>query len=133
MPIMRWAPNQDQNVYVMVGPSGGRPDFEQVPRISSTIFAPPGQDVTPPAGIVHLVGDLVFYPHVARMALLSAIGRWIAHWVVFRGGWTVYIDAPDRDPIKIRCAGRAEARVRADQLAVEMETHGVEAVDRLAR
>jgi hypothetical protein len=132
MPIMRWAPAQDRTVYVVTGPSGGRPALDRARHVSSAVLAPPDRDAWPRINVVHLLGDAVFYPYAARAAALGAIGRWIAHWVVFRGGWTVYVDAPDRDPIKIRCANRTEAQVRAGQVAERIEAEGEEAVDRLS-
>jgi hypothetical protein len=133
MLAMHPLPAQDRTVYMMVGPSGGRPDFEHVVDLSATLFADSDADLGRRPSVVQLVGDSIFYPHLARVALLGAIGRWVAHWVIFRGGWSVYIDAPDRDPIKVRCANRTEAQVRADQLAAEIEAHGVDVVDKLRR
>jgi hypothetical protein len=110
---MRWARTDDRTVYVIVGPSGGRPDVEPVPP-------PPSE----PPGVVQLIGDAIFYRHRVRTAMLGAIGRWLAHWVIFRGGWTVYVDAPDSDPVKIRCANRLAAQERAEQLVEEISANG---------
>jgi hypothetical protein len=50
--------------------------------------------------------------------VLAVLGRWLVWRLVFRGGWTVHLDAPDSDPRKIRCADQA----RADALAEELKS-----------
>lgn len=126
-------PAQDRTVYVTIGPSAGRPDFERVAALSAALFTVSDRDLGGPGSVVRLVADSISYPRLARDALLGAVGRWVVHWVIFRGGWSVYIDAPDRDPIKVRCANRGGALARMDQLAAEIEAHGVEIVDELRR
>lgn len=49
--------------------------------------------------------------------VLNVLGRWLAYRLVFRGGWTVQVDAPDRDPVRIRCRNRDRALETALDLA----------------
>jgi hypothetical protein len=126
---MQPLPAQDRHVYITVGPSCGRPDFDRMAELSSTVFTVADEQQGRPVNVVQLVVDAFFYPNMARVALLGAVARWLAHWVIFRGGWSVYIDAPDRDPSKIRCASREEAQARAGRLAAEIQAHGPGVVD----
>lgn len=131
MHVMQWPPAQDQTVYVTIGPSGGRSHIDQVARVPGTGVEPAQQTGLLPIKAVYLIGDAIFRSHAVRTGMLSDIGRQMIHWVVFRGGWTVYVDAPGRDPIKLRCANRAAAQARAAQLVDEIEAYGGEALDRL--
>jgi hypothetical protein len=78
-----------------------------------------------------LVAASVFYRGFTSAAVLSVVAHWLAHWVIFRGGWTVHVDAPDRDPIKLRCRGRQEAEARARQIADDVAVRGEAAIDHL--
>jgi len=80
---------------------------------------------------VQLAGDALFYPYFARITLLDVLARWLVHRVVFQGGWTVYVDAPDRDPVKVRFPDRDQAAIHAQELAARIDTEGVSAVDAL--
>jgi hypothetical protein len=127
MAAVHLPPAGDRTVHLTVGPSGGWPDG---PPGAAPPDVPAGSGGTPGAvRVVWLAGDMIFHPALARRAMLGALGRRLVHWLVFRGGWTVYVDAPDRDLIKIRCAGREDAEARAGRLAERIRTHGEAALD----
>jgi hypothetical protein len=75
----------DRRVFVSIGPSGGRPAFIVIDRYT---LDPIDADAS---------------------SALAAGGRWLVNKLIFRGGWTVHIDAPDADPARIRCRSRAAA------------------------
>lgn len=127
---MRWARSEDRTVYVTIGPSGGRANFEAADRSAAHETDVDQQDRR---NVVQLVSDALLDHRAAQVAMVSDLGRWLVRWVVFRGGWTVYIDAPDRDPIKVRCPNEATARERVDQIVALIETNGVDVVDELSR
>ncbi len=82
-------------------------------ELSAEVFRSDERPQGGAARAVQLAGDAIFFPYLARAVLLDGLAQWLVHRVIFRGGWTVYIDAPDRDPVKVRCADREEATVRA--------------------
>jgi hypothetical protein len=105
---VEFAKAEDRRIFIRVESSGGRPGID----------VRPGE---PPA-----INDEFTF-----RAVLSVLLRWLLHWGIFRGGWTVHIEAPDRDPIKIRCANRAEAEAYADRLTAGLKERGPEALDEL--
>lgn len=61
-------------------------------------------------------------------SVLTVFAYWFAYRVLFRGGWTVHVDAPGRDPIKIRCRDHASAFATARSLAFAMDSAGLQAL-----
>lgn len=133
---MDFAKADDRRIFVRVDRSGGRPGIDRLVARSETtgysgltpVDRPPEADQS---GIV-LIDEppMVNYDFTGR-AVVSVLVRWLVHRVIFRGGWTVYVEAPDRDPIKIRCAGREKADALARRLVVELTDRGLAALDEL--
>ncbi|MEV6965781.1 hypothetical protein AB0M47_11765 [Hamadaea sp. NPDC051192] len=57
--------------------------------------------------------------------MASAFGRWLAHRVMFRGRLGRAVDAPGRDPIKIRNPNRDAAELLASRLVDGLQTRGL--------
>jgi hypothetical protein len=85
----------DPRLFVSIGPSGGRPTLFMIDW--------------------HTLDAI----DLAEVNAVGAVARFIVHTVIFRGGWTVHVDAPDRDPVKIRCRNRAEAEERGRRILID--------------
>jgi hypothetical protein len=131
---VEFARADDRSVVIVVEPSGGRPDFARI-ALTSPYSAVVGGRGDVPIGAhpdaATLVTAAIYYRGFATMAAGSAIAHWLAYRIVFRGGWTVHVDAPDRDPLKIRCGDRAAAEARAREIAENVASYGEAAIDTL--
>lgn len=139
-PDLAWEPvefakAEDRRIFVRVERSGGGPGIDRLvvrpgtPSDSSPHETrPPGVAQSP----VVLIDEApaVNYDFTVR-AVVSVLASWLVHRVIFRGGWTVHVDAPDHDPIKIRCTGREEAKVLARTLAADLKDRGLAALHEL--
>lgn len=133
-PAVVFARSDDRTVVVVVEPSGGRPDFARI-ALTSPYRSVLGPSSDVPVGrdpdVATLFRAAIYYRGFASFALGATVAHWLAHRIVFRGGWTVHVDAPDRDPIKIRCPDRAAAEARASQLGDDVAERGEVAIDDL--
>ena len=66
---------------------------------------------------------------VSANAILTVFAHWFAYRVWFRGGWTIHIDSPGRDPIKVRCKDHAAALALAHDLSSSITTNGLHVLD----
>jgi hypothetical protein len=119
----------DQRIFIRVERSGGRPDYQALERTSISWHLPRDKTLGPAPDAADLVDAAIYYEGFAVKALLSWIGYWLLHTVVFRRGWTVHVDAPGRDPIKIRHPNRAAAEACARTLGSDIERYGVHALN----
>jgi hypothetical protein len=131
---VEFAKSTDRRVFILVERSGGHPDFD---RLAETFIPYPGRELAPTSSlgdnpsVVRLVRTSGNHVDFTERAVFSVVGRWLAHWVIFLGGWTVHVDAPDRDPIKIRHRRRSDAEAYATRLAADLATHGPAILDNL--
>src|SRR5690349_477201 len=131
---VEFANSTDHRVFILVERSGGRSDFD---RLHETSIPYPGCELAPTSslgdnsGVVLLVRTSINNADFTERVVFSVAMRWLTHWVIFRGGWTVHVDAPDRDPIKIRHRSRPDAEAYASQLATDLATHGFVILDNL--
>jgi hypothetical protein len=132
---MHLVSNDDRRVLIVVDRSGGRPAWDAGALGVSGQRTPyaVGQTVE----VFDRAGDEVAArvrassPPISGEAVVTVLAHWLAYRILFRGGWTVHIDAPDRDPIKIRCKDHAAAMATARELASMIEADGVQALDGL--
>ncbi|MEV0271079.1 hypothetical protein AB0H43_20030 [Hamadaea sp. NPDC050747] len=119
----------DRRTFVRIERSGGTPGVDRLVALPAAT-APTGtqQELS---GVV-LVEDEppINYSFTGR-AVASVLGRWLAHRLFFRGGWTVHVEAPDRDPVKIRCPNRSAADALAHRLVEDLTNRGLAALDDL--
>lgn len=121
---VEFARSDDRSVVIVVAPSGGRPDFARIALASPyrSVIGPRGDlPVGDRPGVGTLAAASFYYRGFAGVALGSLVAHWLAYWIVFRGGWTVHVDAPDRDPIRDRAAADARARQIGDDVAARGE------------
>lgn len=125
--------NDDRRVLIVVDRAGGRPtwDVGAVGVSSQRTRYAAGQtvEVFDRAGDEAAARVRASSLPISGEAVLTVLAHWLAYRVLFRGGWTVHIDAPDRDPIKIRCKDHAAAMATARELASMIERDGVQALD----
>lgn len=82
----------DRRMFISIGPSGGPPAYFMIDR-----------DTWDPID--------AWEPR-----LLTLARRWLVHKVIFRSGWTLHVDAPDVNPVRIRCRDRAAAETLARRI-----------------
>jgi len=111
---MEFAKSVDRRIFVRIERSGGTPGMDRHV----------GQSAETSGVVLVDAPPLVNYDFTGR-AMASVLGRWLAHWVIFRGGWTVHVEAPDRDPVKIRCPNREAARAVAHRLVGDLNGRGL--------
>jgi hypothetical protein len=135
-PAVEFARAGDRRVLIRVAPSGGRTDVE---RLAAELAGDPDRrpGARRPAGEPDGPIGILQESSVARMfqrrLLVADLAHWFAHRVLFRGGWTVQVDAPDRDPLRVRCRSRAQAVEYAGRLRARLDAEGERALDGLAR
>jgi hypothetical protein len=127
--------NDDRRVLIVVDRSGGRPAWDHSADRAVDVC---GQRAPYVAGQTVELFDRAGDEAAARVrasslpisgeAVVTVLAHWLAYRILFRGGWTVHIDAPDRDPIKIRCKDHAAAMATARELASMIERDGVQAL-----
>jgi hypothetical protein len=129
-----FALSDDRTIVIVVQPSGGRPDFKTIAQTSpyQSVLGPRADIlVGPQPTLTTLATASLYYRGFATEAIGSAILHWLLNRIVFRSGWTVHIDAPDCDPIKLRCANQAAAETKARDIAADIERRGEAAVAQL--
>src|SRR5947208_450692 len=111
-----FAPADDRTVVIVVDRSGGRSG--PVPPLGSP-GAQHGREVVlvDRAEQEQAMRVRASAQPITEVGVASTFGRWLAWRIVHRGGWTVHIDAPDRDPIRIRCRTHDAALTLAHQIA----------------